>query len=122
MVDESDAAVEGDPRESTTGTAEAGAEEAEASVEVLGSPGKILRAHAASPSLSTASGAPPEASASGAVPAPTPRRSDTDAETDARALVARNRRASIAPPLWKVCSRPRLVSDPPRALREPRSG
>ena len=122
MVDESDAAVEADLPGTAAGTSGAAAEEAEASTEVARPPEEIPGAHAASSSLSTASGAPPEASASGAAPAPTPRRSDTDAETDARALVARNRRASIAPPLWKVCSRPRLVSDPPRALREPRSG
>jgi hypothetical protein len=107
MVDEGQAAVGGDPPGRAAGAPEAGAEEVEASAEVVGPPEEIPCARAAPPSPSTASGASRGASASGAAPAPTPRRGGAGDEAARRALVAGIRRASIALPLWKVCARPR---------------
>jgi len=119
MVDEGQAAVAtGSPRRAP-GAAEAGAEAPDASAEVRGPPEEIPRARPASPSPSVHSAAPREAGASGAAPASTPRRGGAGDEAARRALVARNRRASIAPPLWKVCARPRHASASLLGSREP---
>ena len=110
MVDEGDAAVGGDPPERASQASGAAAEACEASSEVVGPPEKNPRAHAAPPSPSTASGAPREAGASGAAPALTSRCGDAGDEAAAQALAAGNTRTSSAPPLWKVCARPRFAS------------
>ena len=118
MVDEGQAAVGGDLPGTAAGASEPGAEEAEASAEVLGLPEEIPRARPAPPSPSAPSDAPREAGASGAAPATTPKRGGAEDEAARRALVAGNRRASIAPPLWKVCARPRpCIRLPPRVAR-----
>ena len=106
MVDEGDGATEAAAAVTASGEADAPSSASEAEVEAHGGADKSPRGRAASPPPSIGSaGAPRVAGAPQAAPTAGQGVAGAPVTEQERRLEAGSRRASICPPLWKVCLR-----------------